>query len=150
LDDSARLKWTLYPQSWYQTLIFIRPESRRHTSTISNQRIITKIIQKNIFTFRIIEAIIKTKVIFYQVKIISDMAVGCHKSKKNERGMYMYARQALYKLKEMDKEWFLSASREVMPLFKESAIPRIADKFRQLAGERLESANIRVYEIYKE
>jgi hypothetical protein len=119
------------------------------------------------------------KIIFYQVEIISDKTVGCHKSKKNERGMYMYARQALYKLKEMDKEWFLSASREVMPLFKESggcsssyiifdeehlecgsismwetreametAIPRIADKFRQLAGERLESANIRVYEIY--
>jgi hypothetical protein len=120
------------------------------------------------------------KVIFYQVKIISDMTAGCHKSKQIERGMYMYARQALYKLKEMDKEWFFSSSREVMTLFNESegcsssyiifdeeqldcgsfsiwetreametAIPRIADKFRQLARERLESVNIRIYEIYK-
>jgi hypothetical protein len=95
--------------------------------------------------------------------------------------MYMLARQALYKLKEMDNELYPIASREVMPLFDksegcrsshfiideenfecgsfstwesreamENAIPRIAEKFRQLVEGRLESATIRVFDIYEE
>jgi quinol monooxygenase YgiN len=95
--------------------------------------------------------------------------------------MYMYARQALYKLKEMDNELYANAQREVMPTFKESegcrssyfiideensecgsfstwesreamenAVPRIAEKFRQLVEGRLESVTLRLFEIYQE